>query len=216
LSEHDIETLFRVDDVERAEKLYVKAATCVLTPSPENDSTENAFIQFWDNNLRTFLEVVRPGGKSIRDSNFHTSTASFRPDFGFLYLGNCPFRGEEKSPMNSEDPRAELAKKMVWTYDPAPYVLGSVYDFDVNHYILKYLFVAGYYATGTVVTFVAICRPPSSGKTPELIDIGSLDLRLTASRIENVIRIINLSSLVTPLTKMIGSREVSEFVPIRR
>jgi hypothetical protein len=45
LSEHDIETIFLVDDIERSEKLYVKAATCVLDPNPENDSTENVFTQ---------------------------------------------------------------------------------------------------------------------------------------------------------------------------
>ena len=70
------------------------------------------------------------------------------------------------------------------------------------------------------MTFVVICRAASasssSDRTPQLVDIGTLDLRLTASPIENVICIINLSSIVTPLAKIIGEHEVLEFVPIRR
>ena len=72
------------------------------------------------------MENLIPGGTSIRDSNRHTSTAGLRPDFGFLYLNVCPFRGEEKSPTNVDDSRTELSDKMIWTYDPVPYVLGEL------------------------------------------------------------------------------------------
>jgi hypothetical protein len=37
------------------------------------------------------------------------------------------FRGEEKSPTNPKDPRAELVDKLIWNYDPADYVLGGLF-----------------------------------------------------------------------------------------
>jgi hypothetical protein len=40
-------------------------------------------------------------------------------------------QGEEKSPVDPEDPRAELGDKMIWTYDPAPYVLGKPFNSTV-------------------------------------------------------------------------------------
>jgi len=70
------------------------------------------------------MQALAPSGVSIRDSNHHMSTASQRPNFGFLYHEVCPFRGEESAPSDPGDPRAQLADKMIWTYVPAPYVLG--------------------------------------------------------------------------------------------
>jgi hypothetical protein len=103
---------------------------------PNNDATESAFHSFWDSNIRGIMEALIPGGISIHDSNRHTSTDAQRPDFGFLYLDICLFRGEEKSPTNSEDPRAELSDKMTWTYDPAPYVLGKPLRLTALHHFL--------------------------------------------------------------------------------
>ena len=122
----DLEMLFRIDPEETAEILYVKCSWFVFAEPPGNDATENAFISFWDVNLRNIVEMVVPGGVSIRDNNRKTSTASLRPDFGFLYLNSCSFRGAEKAPTNKDDPRAELSDNMIWTYDPAPYVLGPL------------------------------------------------------------------------------------------
>jgi hypothetical protein len=129
----DLEMLFRIDEHEQAEALCYWMLTCVMKRPPNNDSTENAFHSFWDSNIRQVMETLVPDGISIRDSNRRTSTASAaqRPDFGFLYLNLCPFRGEEKSAVNQEDPRAELGDKMTWTYDPAPYVLGKPFNLTV-------------------------------------------------------------------------------------
>jgi hypothetical protein len=119
--------LFRIDYEERAEGLYALFYAGLTDNPPNHDATENAFISFWDGNIRKIMQSLIPGGVSIRDSNRHTSTAAQRPDFGFLYLNVCPFRGEEKSPGNLDDPRAELNHKMTWTYDPAPYILGKFF-----------------------------------------------------------------------------------------
>ena len=80
---------------------------------------------FWDDNIRKLLEHLIPEGKTIRNGNQHTEKRKLRPDFGFLLKKICPFRGEEKGPDNSEDPKAELADKLNWVYDSAPYMLGE-------------------------------------------------------------------------------------------
>ncbi|RIA94886.1 hypothetical protein C1645_817365 [Glomus cerebriforme] len=41
-----------------------------------------------------------------------TSTRSERPDYRLIINNVCPFRGEEKSPSNNEDPKSELRKKL--------------------------------------------------------------------------------------------------------
>ena len=48
-----------------------------------------------------------------------------RPDYAFLVNNLCPFRGEEKAPESNADPKQELADKLAWAYDPAPYVFGE-------------------------------------------------------------------------------------------
>ena len=55
-----------------------------------------------------------------------TSTGLLRPDLCFYYnnLNVCVFRGEEKASGDLEVPIKELHKKMVWRYDPAPYIFG--------------------------------------------------------------------------------------------
>jgi hypothetical protein len=123
LAEHDVERLFRVDDMERSERLYVKAPNCILEPSPENDSTENAFIQFWDNNLRC-RSPWREVDTKHQPAYKYTI---FRARFWFFIPRQLSVQREEKSLSKSDDPRVELAEKMEWIYDPAPFVLGSAY-----------------------------------------------------------------------------------------
>ena len=65
----DLEMLFRIDPEKTIEVLYVKCSRFVLGEPPGNDATENAFTSFWDSNLREIVEIVVPGGVSIRGSN---------------------------------------------------------------------------------------------------------------------------------------------------
>ncbi|KAF8523783.1 hypothetical protein BU17DRAFT_85664 [Hysterangium stoloniferum] len=65
------------------------------------------------------------GNVDVRDfSCQHSATGSLRPDYAFLLNKLCPFQGEEEAPGSSNNPKAELANKLVWAYSPAPYVLG--------------------------------------------------------------------------------------------
>ncbi|KAF8572904.1 hypothetical protein K439DRAFT_1643341 [Ramaria rubella] len=132
----------------------------------------------------------------IRNSNKHAETKKMRPDFGFLVQNVCVFRGEEKGPENPEDPRAELADKLMWVYNPAEYMLG-------------------YYCRGLELTLVAIC-PPSEGRgKPIILDLASANLRIRRDRIINIRRLINLTTLLKPLSDIVQSAS-GEFQPMKR
>jgi len=125
LEQEDLEQIFRVDDQSHSDLFYTLFCPALMDSPPPDDGTKNSFISFWDINIRRILQTLIPGGKSIRGTDQISGTASQRPDFGFLYDGICVFRGEENARSDSGDPRTRLADKMVWTYDPAPYVLGE-------------------------------------------------------------------------------------------
>jgi hypothetical protein len=74
----------------------------------------------------------------------------------------------------------------------------------------------GYYANGTEMTLVAICRPRYANRPPEIVDLIKVNLRKQIDRLNNLIRMINFCSLMAPLTTIIGSRNFEEFVPLRR
>ena len=76
--------------------------------------------------------------------------------------------------------------------------------------------VAGYYANGLLVTFVAICRPPEGCDVPGIINITSSSLALRRERIFHLRRIINLSIIIELVQEVIGFRETAEFIPIVR
>lgn len=64
---------------------------------------------------------LSPSGRSIRDSNRHTST-----EMAFCWTAFAPFRGEEKPPESHDNPKAELSDKLTWTYSPAPYLVSRI------------------------------------------------------------------------------------------
>ncbi|KAI6045162.1 hypothetical protein EDC04DRAFT_2889346 [Pisolithus marmoratus] len=113
-------SLFKVGELD-VNLLHIYSA--VLKSAPDN-GTEYSFVSFWDHNIRDILQSIVPTGHAIRNSNLFTSTKLYCPDFGFLLKQLCPFRGEEKGGEDRKDPKAELVNKLVWMYDPAPYILG--------------------------------------------------------------------------------------------
>ena len=125
-SESDLERLFRVSEDEEADYLWTILKLAIVSGAPDGDGTEASFISFWDDNIRKIFNVTFAPNKVIRDSNRDTSTARQRPDFGILKNGICTFRGEEKpSHYSGKHPKDELFEKLVWTYHPAPWILGQ-------------------------------------------------------------------------------------------
>ena len=121
---NDVQPLFRLGHGgTRLDKIF-----WVVASSPPYGGTERAFIHFWDDNIRGVVELLLPTGRSMRNSSEHTATMRCRPDYAFLVNNFCPFRGEERSPESTADPKQELADKLAWAYDPAPYVLGEVVE----------------------------------------------------------------------------------------
>ena len=96
-----------------------------VVESPGATGTEEFYRGFWDKNIKDVIELVLQQGQSIRNGNHNTETKNMRPDFGLLVQNVCVFRGKEKGPQNTEDPRAELVDKLMWVYEPAEYILGE-------------------------------------------------------------------------------------------
>lgn len=119
------ELLFRVSDDEIALDLSFHFVDSILASPPKLNTTENIFIPFWNNNISKLLLLALPAGSPLRDSSKNMSTGAARPDYGLQMGRVVPFRGEEKGPTNNEDPKAELRDKLLWTYKPAPYILGE-------------------------------------------------------------------------------------------
>ena len=120
-SEDDIGTLFKIGEIDHRLLLFYEA----VSRSPPENGTEHSFIFFWDSNIRAPIELLIPIGQSIRNSKQNTERQGLCPDYGFLIKKVCLFHGEEKGPEDPGDPKAELADKLNWVYDPAPYILGK-------------------------------------------------------------------------------------------
>ncbi|KXS10369.1 hypothetical protein M427DRAFT_482572 [Gonapodya prolifera JEL478] len=126
-----------------------------------------------------------------------TCTKLKRPDFGYLLRHNCVLRGEEKPPISGDDPRRELVDKLVWTYDPAPYVFG-------------------YYTFGAMLTIVAIVDPQGSLEKPTVCDVVTSNLKLRRERVRHLRRIFNLCRLIVPLEQILPNRGAPELKPVER
>ncbi|KAF8586012.1 hypothetical protein K439DRAFT_1632090 [Ramaria rubella] len=76
-------------------------------------------------------------------------------------------------------------------------------------------YMLGYYCRGLELTLVAIC-PPSEGRgKPIILDLASANLRIRRDRIINIRRLINLSTLLKPLSDLVQSAS-GEFQPMER
>jgi hypothetical protein len=121
----DIRSLFRIGEPLNHARLN-RITFAIQNPpfSISGPATENSYIFGWDLNIRSIIETLERSGHSNRNTSEHTATRNLRPDYNRTFDGKCIFRGEEKGPQSSEDPKEELCSKMEWVYDPAPYVFG--------------------------------------------------------------------------------------------
>ena len=121
----DLGALFTESEDETANFIWSPLQSAILSPEPDSSGTEESYISFWDRNIRDILSPCLGRPKWIRNSNRGTRTGSLRPDSALLLQSICVFRGEEKKPtFTGKHPRAELAEKTQWVYEPALYVLG--------------------------------------------------------------------------------------------
>jgi hypothetical protein len=128
-SESDLQQIFRSSEDEEAEYLWTILKPAIATGAPDSDGTKASFISFWDDNIRKIISAIFSPSKIIRDNNRDTSTGLQRPDFGIVQHGVCAFRGEEKAVRyGGKHPRDELFDKLVWTYHPAPWILGQYFN----------------------------------------------------------------------------------------
>jgi hypothetical protein len=84
-----------------------------------------------------------------------------------------------------------------------------------NDWCEVFLPALGYYCRGLNLTLVAICPPSEQPGKPGIQDLGSANLRLRRDRIKNIRRLINLSTVLKPLSDLVQSAS-PEFKPMQR
>jgi len=132
-SEVDLKQLIRPSEDENAEHLWrTYLLPTIHRGPPDENGTEAPYISFWDRNIRDVLTAIITEGEIrciVCDSDQDTSAFVQRPDFALLTGGICVFRREEKPPVYAgTHPKDELTERMVWAYDPAPYILGQPFS----------------------------------------------------------------------------------------
>jgi hypothetical protein len=125
LDAKQLSTLFRVSADEHAPRALWRFFHAIKF-EPPTKGTENLFHSTWDIIISHILQLTLPSAVFLRNSDRDTNTHSQRPDFALNIDGCCVFRGEEKGSDSAGDPNQELVAKLDWTYDPLPYVLGSL------------------------------------------------------------------------------------------
>ncbi|TFK23108.1 hypothetical protein FA15DRAFT_705765 [Coprinopsis marcescibilis] len=200
-TEEEVSSVFRLtyddnDGILTSEDGILVHFIPTVTNPPPDSGTEAAFISAWDRNIRDIIERCVSSGQTIRAGNRHTSIRQLRPAYGFLINKTCPFRGEEKGPDSMENPREELSRKVTWIYNSTPYILG-------------------YYASGPTISLVALTPPARLGGNPDIYNLVQTDLRWRRERIQNILHIINLSTLLVPLSRLMEGSG-AEFMRIQR
>ncbi|CAG8559544.1 3252_t:CDS:2 [Rhizophagus irregularis] len=84
----------------RRKVLFSSYGSAIFKNPLQQDGTEYS-VQLWGNNIQLPLEFLIYDSKSVQNSAKGTSTESDRPDFL----------------------KKELVSKLIWIYDPAPYIL---------------------------------------------------------------------------------------------
>jgi hypothetical protein len=126
LSHEQVATLFRISTDEWAEDAEALFA-CAIDSVPPASGTKDLFHATWDNNILRILRFILSNAKPIRNSNDNTRTALKWPDYGLLINNHGVLRGEERSSDGAGDPERDLVNKCIWSYDPLPYILGSLW-----------------------------------------------------------------------------------------
>jgi hypothetical protein len=123
------------------------------------------------------------------------STILQRPAFDLLTGHICTFKREEKTCLG-----------LVWTYDPAPYILGRPF-IRLPMYFYSRSVCSAYFAVGTHVTLAAI------SPLTHLIELVKLNLSSRRQRIKMVVHIIKLllHHMIQALRTATGTRDFEEF-----
>jgi hypothetical protein len=103
-------------------------------------------------------------------------------------------------------PRDELFGKLLWKYDPAPYILGLYFQYNTYCYSAnKWGFTTAYFAIGPQVTYVAITRE-------SVIELESFNLSGKPERVRNIMYLIRLAPVLSALKKIVPTDGRADFV----
>ncbi|KAF9480899.1 hypothetical protein BDN70DRAFT_582227 [Pholiota conissans] len=179
-----VERLFKIGKIERLDLYCLVSA--ILYPPPDHDA-KGTWYYFWDTNIRFPLEaLLGPDGRSNRYSEEPTQMRDVSPNYAFILSDTCVFRGEESASGDPENLMLRMAAKVNWIYNSAPYMLG-------------------YCCNGPNMTFVAIAPPTGSrGGRPTIYILATFDLRLRENRIDSLLHLVNLSTILPLLSKVVN------------
>ncbi|CAG8623263.1 21858_t:CDS:2 [Dentiscutata erythropus] len=172
---------FFVNSLNASSRLWSEYLIQIPCP-PKFGLTEDSFHSFWDALIFKPFKIACPSGNFNRNSNCHTYTKRFLPDFSYLVFDACLARGEKKGPDNNDNPAAELISKLTWTYGNCPYIFG-------------------YYAHGTVVTYCYLYFEENQVKRKDLVTclLENLEGRIQAFNIGiNIGRLLPLLRQTLP------------------
>lgn len=195
--------LFR--EAKPAEVCYgiVPLVNCIVAPPIPTADTEDSFHHFWDTMIEEPLRFFYDGPwLAERNKSGEGSSSGTRPDkvarFGF---NSCAlWRGEEKGPITSGDPKMELISKLVWSYKHLPFLLA-------------------YYARAWLVTICALhqVEDPSGGRMIMCRDLVQFNTSRADDRLELVLACISLAKLLKIMADVCEiNGEVSDMPLIRR
>lgn len=117
LTEVQMSLLFTRSEKGSADLIWDKCLSRIIYPQAVGQ-TEQSFISCWNDSIRATLKFFLPEIDCDRNTSCNSSTLTNRPDLVALYNSKCLFRGEEKGPNDSDDPRQELVDKLNgWDYE---------------------------------------------------------------------------------------------------
>jgi hypothetical protein len=169
----------------------------IVSPPMPTADIEVSFHHFWDIVIEDPLKFFFDGSwLAERNNAGEGSFSGTGPDkvvrFGFRHL--ALWRGEEKGPSTSGDPRQELVSKLEWTYNHLPFLLA-------------------YCAKATLVTFCALHEVFDAFGRPTNMcrDLIQFDTSRAEYRLQLVLACINLAKLLKTMeTVCEGDNELSD------
>ncbi|XP_019107973.2 uncharacterized protein LOC104906574 [Beta vulgaris subsp. vulgaris] len=158
-----------------------------------NSSSRDSYIALWDDCINRVISKFCPfeimftrkqSSKSSSDESFGDQW----PNLTGMVKNLCLWRGEETDQLRESqpfiDPSSSITKKMSWTYNGIPYVLG-------------------YYAIGHNITFCALSPSDSSSQESRITrtDVYSLDLSNPSERIKLLVPCWRIGILLASLAE---------------
>ncbi|CAG8443815.1 4822_t:CDS:2 [Cetraspora pellucida] len=199
ITKEERDTYFVLSTEAECTSLYLRLIAPLIYP-PSYGKTEDSYHCLWNSIIKNTIETFGMHSGSLSKLEFDRNTSRNHPDMVVLVGNVCPFRGEEKSREDSEDPSSELVDKIEdWSYGDA-------------------LYIFAYYAIGVQVTLVILYKPENKKRKLNVCSekIAEFDLGRLSNRIRIMNFLRNICRLLPLIANLCPPRESPEFQTIFR